>query len=39
MELMDYEDEVREAVMEDGSDTMEEPALPSNEVRFVEKNV
>ena len=34
MELMDYEDDVREAVLEDGSDTVEEFALPSNEVRF-----
>ena len=37
MEVMDYEDDVREAVMEDGSDTVEEFALPSNEVRFWEK--
>ena len=36
---MDYEDEVREAIMEDGFDAVEEPALPSNEVRFEKKNV
>ena len=39
MELMDYEDEVREAIMEDGFDAVDEPALPSNEVRFVKKKL